>query len=168
MGSGPSGTPVQASAPEAGEPAHKAAGGRHHRGSAESHLTPAPPVSAAGSHANEITSTSTDLDSMSPATVASAESAASIYSSGDLTVTPPVLVRPLLPAEPPPGLPPEQVGTIELLVDENGNVDQVKLVSPANRYEERMLVSHAKSWKFRPALKDGRPVKYRTRVRLTI
>ena len=31
-----------------------------------------------------------------------------------------------------------------------------------------MLVSAAKMWKFRPAFKDGHPVRYRTRVRLTV
>ena len=64
--------------------------------------------------------------------------------------------------------PPDQVGTLDLLIDETGNVEQVKLTSPANRYQERMLVSHAKSWKFKPATRDGHPVKYRTRVRVTI
>jgi hypothetical protein len=60
------------------------------------------------------------------------------------------------------------VGTLELLVNEYGDVDQVRLVSPANRFRERMLVASAKAWKFQPAMKDGQPVKYRTRVRLTI
>jgi hypothetical protein len=31
-----------------------------------------------------------------------------------------------------------------------------------------MLVAHAKTWKFRPAIRDGQPVKFRTVVRLTI
>ena len=84
------------------------------------------------------------------------------------TVTPAVIVRPVLPKEPPPNVPPEQVGTIEVVVDEQGDVLNVKLISPANRFHERMLVSAAKMWKFRPAYKDGQPVRYRTRVRLTI
>jgi protein TonB len=91
-----------------------------------------------------------------------------VYTSSDPGVTPPVLVRPMLPAEPPPSVPPEQVGTLVLVVDEDGNVEQVRLSSPANRYAERMLVSHAKTWKFKPATRDGHPVKYRTRVRVTI
>jgi hypothetical protein len=31
-----------------------------------------------------------------------------------------------------------------------------------------MLVAAAKAWKFRPALFDGRPVKYRMRVAITL
>ena len=60
------------------------------------------------------------------------------------------------------------IGTIEVVVDEQGDVVKFKMISPANRYHERMLVSAAKMWKFRPAYKDGQPVRYRTRVRLTI
>ena len=36
------------------------------------------------------------------------------------------------------------------------------------RFHERMLVSAAKMWKFRPAFKDGHAVRYRTWIRLTI
>jgi hypothetical protein len=96
------------------------------------------------------------------------EAPATVYTATDGEVLPPVIVRPVLPKDPPPGVPPEQIGTIEVLVDELGDVAQVKLVSPANRYQERMLVSAAKMWKFRPAYRDGKPVRYRTRVRLTI
>ena len=78
------------------------------------------------------------------------------------------MVRPVLPAVPPPGLSPDQVGTLDLVIDETGRVEQVKLQSPTNRYQDRMLVAHAKSWVFKPALRDGQPVKYRTRVRVTI
>lgn len=91
-----------------------------------------------------------------------------VFTAADSTVTPPVIVRPVLPKELPPGVPPEQVGTIEVVVDEQGDVLHVRLVSPANRFHERMLVSAAKMWKFRPAYKDGRAVRYMTRVRLTV
>ena len=91
-----------------------------------------------------------------------------IYSAADGGVIPAILLRPLLPAEPPPDVPPNQIGTLELVVDEQGDVERVRLVSPSNRFHERMLVAHAKTWKFRPAIRDGRPVKFRTVVRLTI
>ncbi len=91
-----------------------------------------------------------------------------IYSSADAAVVPPVMVRPVLPASPPAGLSPDQIGTLDLVIDETGRVSQVKLSSPTNRYQDRMLVAHAKSWVFKPALLDGQPVKYRTRVRVTI
>ena len=91
-----------------------------------------------------------------------------MFTAADSTVTPAVIVRPVLPKEPPPGVPADQIGTIDVIVDEQGDVLHVKLISPGNRFHERMLVSAAKMWKFRPAYKDGRPVRYMTRVRLTI
>jgi hypothetical protein len=91
-----------------------------------------------------------------------------IYSVADAGVIPAILLRPLLPEAPPPDVPPNQIGTLELVVDEHGDVERVRLVSPSNRFHERMLVAHAKTWKFRPAIRGGRPVKFRTVVRLTI
>ena len=108
---------------------------------------------------------------LAPATIERATEmpdAVAVFTRMDASVIPPVLVRPVLPKEPPPNVPPEKIGTIEVVVDEQGDVVNVKLISPANRYHERMLVSAAKMWKFRPAYKDGQPVRYRTRVRLTI
>jgi hypothetical protein len=58
-------------------------------------------------------------------------------------------------------------GYFEILVNERGLVDQVKLVS-ATHYHDRMLVSAAKAWKFRPALLEGRPVKYRTLIPIMV
>ena len=62
-----------------------------------------------------------------------------VYTPTDSAVIPPVLVRPVLPKEPPPGVPADQIGTIDVLVDEQGDVESVRLISPANRYHERML-----------------------------
>jgi len=90
-----------------------------------------------------------------------------IFSSGDPQVTPAVLIRPRLPENPAPDVPEEQIGTLEFVVTETGTVEHVHLVSPANRYQERMLVAAAKTWQFRPATRDGRPVRYRTRIRAT-
>jgi hypothetical protein len=91
-----------------------------------------------------------------------------VFSAADADVEPPAMVRPVLPKNPPSYVPPENVGTIHVLVDEHGDVEQVRLVSPANRFHERMIVSAAKSWKFSPAYKDGTPVKYWAVIRLTI
>lgn len=91
-----------------------------------------------------------------------------IYTQADEGVTPPSLLQPRLPSQPPPGVREDQIGAIELLVNERGLVERVRLVSPTNRYSERMLLSALKAWIFAPATKDGQPVRYLTRVRLTI
>jgi hypothetical protein len=94
--------------------------------------------------------------------------AGEIFQAGDALVTPAVLIRPHLPENLPPGVPEEQIGTLEFVVAESGAVEHVHLVSPANRYQERMLVAAAKTWQFRPATRDGRPVRFRTWIRVTL
>lgn len=89
------------------------------------------------------------------------EPSASVYSPEDAEVAPPALMRPQMPREPKPG---DDTGYFDLLVDETGTVEQVKLISPTRRYHDRMLVAAAKAWRFRPAMLDGHPVKYRVRI----
>jgi hypothetical protein len=54
------------------------------------------------------------------------------------------------------------VNTMELIISKQGRVEAVRLVSPARRMTDMLLLSGAKTWKFVPALKDGQPVRYRT------
>jgi outer membrane biosynthesis protein TonB len=85
-----------------------------------------------------------------------------IYSSASADVQPPVPISAL----PSTGRYPneESTGIIELLVNEDGRVAYVRLVSHPSRVQPLMLLSAAKTWTFRPALRDGRPVKFRLRV----
>lgn len=87
-----------------------------------------------------------------------------IYSSASADVDPPIPISPL----PVTGLNPnvESIGTIELVINEEGNVDRVRLISQPTRMQPLMLLSAAKAWTFRPALRDGRPVKFRLRVKV--
>ena len=90
-----------------------------------------------------------------------------VYSRGDAGVVPPRPLRNQLPSvEPYDGVDPT-AGTLTLLIDERGRVEQVTLNSPGNRFRERMIVSAAKAWMFRPATKDGRPVRYRLILKIT-
>jgi hypothetical protein len=91
-----------------------------------------------------------------------------VFTQADPLVTPAILIRPHLPDQPPADVPEEQIGTLEFVVAESGAVEHVHLISPANRYQERMLVAAAKTWQFQPAMREGRPVRYRTRIRVTL
>lgn len=93
---------------------------------------------------------------------------ATVYSADADGVEPAVLMRPHLPSQPPHTVPPEHVGVLELLVTETGAVDHVRLISPGDRYHDRMIVAAAKAWRFRPATKDGHPVRSRIRIRVTL
>lgn len=91
--------------------------------------------------------------------------AAGSYSSADTDVEPPRLNRPQLPRQPGPG---SDTGYFDLVVSETGEVEQVTLTSPTRRFQERMLVAAAKAWKFRPATRNGLPVRYRMRIAIIL
>ena len=84
-----------------------------------------------------------------------------IFSSAYPDVKAPALLRQQLPREPAPG---DDTGFFDMVIDEAGNVANIKLISPRRRYHDRMLVAAAKAWKFRPATLNGQPVKYRLRI----
>jgi hypothetical protein len=88
-----------------------------------------------------------------------------VYSNADPEVEPAWLMRPQLPKVPPPGA---DTGYFDVIVDEAGDVEFIDLVSPAHRYQDRMLVAAAKAWKFKPAMLDGQPVKYRLRIPINL
>lgn len=107
--------------------------------------------------------------SLVPATFASIEEEKphrvddGVYSVRDQEVEPPALAYPQLPSalsadDRLPG------SYLELLVSESGRVERVRLQSPRSTLHERMLVSAAKAWRFRPAVRDGVPVKYVARI----
>jgi hypothetical protein len=123
---------------------------------------PAPPTPAPAVRATSQPSSATP--SMSAGrTAAAAPVDRRIYSAADENVAPPSMRRLQMPSEPKPG---EVTGDswIEVLVDERGQVAQVRLHSSNLSLNDRMIVSAAKAWQFEPALKDGNPVKYVLRM----
>ncbi|HEX2442988.1 MAG TPA: energy transducer TonB [Vicinamibacterales bacterium] len=93
----------------------------------------------------------------------------SVYSRANDEVEPPVIMRPQIRSEPPVGIQGRpRLATLILDIDEQGSVSQVRLasVSAEERYYAAMMVAAAKAWRFRPAHKDGRPVRYRLRLRV--
>jgi hypothetical protein len=83
-----------------------------------------------------------------------------IYTSADTDVSPPRPVGRRLPAVPPAGLNAKTTGRLEILINRAGQVEAVKLYSPLNAYHDRMIVSAAKAWRYRPALRNGKPVRF--------
>lgn len=91
-----------------------------------------------------------------------------VYTVKDTSVTPPRPLSRQFPATTPSGVPAHRVGTLEMVIAKNGTVEFVKLHTPLNRYHERMIVSAAKAWQYRPATRGGRPVKYRLTVTINL
>jgi hypothetical protein len=89
------------------------------------------------------------------------------FSAGDLDVTPP---RPVAQQRIGPLFSTFDVVTIAVMIREDGTVESVKSESRPRTISETLLLANglsvAKSWRFYPALKNGRPVPYRALVSL--
>jgi hypothetical protein len=57
-----------------------------------------------------------------------------------------------------------RTNAMEVIVSETGAVERVRLVTPPQRMPDIQVLSVAKVWKFKPAMKDGKPVRYRLLV----
>jgi hypothetical protein len=84
-----------------------------------------------------------------------------IYTLEDDEVTPPVALGRQLPVAPPVGVRRQLVGHLEMLINREGEVETLKLHTPLNRFHERMIVSAAKAWRYQPARRNGKPVRFR-------
>ena len=91
----------------------------------------------------------------------------SVFSSANADVVPPALVRSRLPTSPPPGVRPEDLPEVEVVVSPQGQVESVKLLTPDAGVLPSMMLSAIKNWKFEPATRNGDAVRYRLRMRLT-
>lgn len=60
--------------------------------------------------------------------------------------------------EPAAGTP---LGAIEVVVDESGHVVDARMYQSVNRVYDAVLLESARQWRYQPAMKDGRAVKYR-------
>jgi hypothetical protein len=90
------------------------------------------------------------------------------YDSRDADIAPPVLLTSMSPIPKSPEILLEAMTTklaIRVLVNEAGTVDLVNATLPPRTLSESLLVTNglamAKTWVFRPAVRNGRPVKYR-------
>jgi len=87
-----------------------------------------------------------------------------VYSGESEEVSPPVGIGLQLPRELPSNVRAQDLSRIDLIVSPAGTVESVKLIGAPHNVHDSMFLSAAKAWKFQPALKDGRPVRYRKTV----
>ena len=95
---------------------------------------------------------------------APAPAAARVYTAADAGV-----VAPGALSQPPPYLPPtllelvkrlRRVGAIDVFIDEKGAVFDVVVRESVNAAYDTLVVTAARSWKYRPATREGVPVKF--------
>ena len=90
-----------------------------------------------------------------------------IYVATDTQVLPPIAIKQALPAFP-AQLPVANRGVLEIVVNEDGSVESVAMRESVNPRYDAQLVAAAKTWQYRPALLNGKPVKYRKLVQIDV
>jgi hypothetical protein len=86
-----------------------------------------------------------------------------IFGPGDVDVIPPVTIQQQMPSWAAPRAIASMMfnGLLEIVIREDGLVAATKIIEPSHPIYDAMLLSAASRWQYSPALKDGRPVKYR-------
>jgi hypothetical protein len=77
-------------------------------------------------------------------------------------VVPPVVIQQRVPAWPPslrPWLTQPRQGAIEVTVGVDGRVESATMVTPIHPSYDGLLLTAAKTWRYRPALRNGAPVR---------
>ena len=90
-----------------------------------------------------------------------------IYSVDDKNVMPPETVRQDMPQYP-GRVAFDRAGVVEVLIDASGAVEGATMVLSVEPLYNRLLLAAAKNWVYRPARLDGKPVKYRKRIQVSL
>jgi hypothetical protein len=90
-----------------------------------------------------------------------------IYVSGDGRVTPPVPLHQELPAFPGVTTGVKQ-GLLEVVIDENGLVESAAMRVPVAPTYDALAIAATRTWRYKPAIFNGAPVKFRKAVQITV
>jgi TonB family protein len=91
-----------------------------------------------------------------------------IYEGGDPGVTPPITVRQVLPPFPTQSAFVPTQGTVEVVVNQEGVVESAVMRSSLGSMYDRLVLTAAKSWQYKPATLNGAPVKFRKIVQISV
>ena len=89
-----------------------------------------------------------------------------IYGPEDAMVVPPATIRQALP--PLGDVFAVRQGIVEVVVDESGAVETATMRSPVNPVYDRLVLAAAKSWRYKAATLDGKPVRFRKMVQIDL
>jgi len=90
-----------------------------------------------------------------------------IYTSETRDIVEPVAVRQELPPYP-ARVTKEMTGIVEVVIDEMGKVESASMLQPIDARYNRLVLAAAQNWVYRPARRDGAPVKYKKRIQIEI
>ena len=89
-----------------------------------------------------------------------------IHSIEDVSVVPPTVVRESWAAL--AGVFAVRTGTIAIVIDETGAVAAATMTTAVNAVYDRLALTEAKRWRYKPATLDGVPVKFRKVIQLDL
>ena len=98
---------------------------------------------------------------------ASAPPGRAIYSGTELGVSPPMTLRQVLPPFTLDGNG-RRSGILEVIIDEMGDVESAVMKTPISPRYDQIAVAAAKDWKYTRATVNGRPVRYRKVINISI
>jgi hypothetical protein len=89
-----------------------------------------------------------------------------IYGIEDASVVQPIVVRESWAAL--AGVFAVRAGIIEIVIDETGAVAAATMTTAVNAVYDRLALTEAKRWRYKPATLDGVPVKFRKVIQLDL
>jgi TonB family protein len=102
-----------------------------------------------------------------PPSAAVVPPAARVYSSFDTKVLMPAVIRQDLP--PFTGrLSDAATGALEIIINEKGQVESATIRESVSQAYDRLAVDAARSWRYKPAMLDGVPVKFRKLISIAV
>ncbi len=89
-----------------------------------------------------------------------------VYSSADTDVVAPVAIRQAVPTIPyiVARTMVGQTGVLEVVINEKGDVESAVMREPVNSVFDSSVLTAARAWKYRPAMRAGQAVKYMKRI----
>jgi tetratricopeptide (TPR) repeat protein len=93
--------------------------------------------------------------------------AARIYAPADTDVVPPVTIRQAVPPYPGRVLLGGSL-LMDVVIGVSGEVESAVIATPPNPAYDKVVLGAAKTWQYQPATLNGKPVKYRKRIQITL
>lgn len=96
-----------------------------------------------------------------------------VYESVDADVKPPVTIRQDIPKVPVAIVSAmkranKTSGILDIIIGEDGAVTEAIMRVPVNSIFDSLMITAARSWQYRPAMKDGRPVRFLKRIAVSV
>jgi len=94
-----------------------------------------------------------------------------VYTATDAGVTPPVEIERSMPRWVPPNGAAQRLtyrGVLEIVISETGAVTSATIREQSSPFYDPLLLEATKTWKYRPAVFNGEPVKYRKFVEILL